>query len=67
MIPTGLLSARSNPPLSNPTASALLIRNSSIQCVYCNEDHYSASCKRVTACKEREEISYYDQAGVLIV
>ena len=56
MKPTGLPHARGNPPLSNPTASALLTQNSSIQCVYNNEDHYSASVKRVTGCKECKEI-----------
>ena len=56
MKPTGMLPARGNRPLSNPTANALFTRNSSVQCVYCNEDHYSASCKKVTGYKERKEI-----------
>ena len=56
MKPTGMPPARGNRPLSNPTANALLTRNSSVQCVYCNEDHYSASCKKVTGYKERKEI-----------
>ena len=41
--PTGGPHMRGN-LLPNPTASALVAHNSSVQCVYCNEAHYSASC-----------------------
>ena len=40
---------------SNYTASSL-VSNSSIRCVYCNEAHYSASCKRVSNIRERKDI-----------
>ena len=43
-------------PLPNSTASVLVAQNSSVQCVYCNEAHYSASCKRVTGNQECKEI-----------
>ena len=56
MKPSGLPPARGNPPQSNPNASNLLTQNSSIQCVYCNEDHCLASHKRVTCCKECKHI-----------
>ena len=42
--------------LPNLTASTLVAHNSSVQCVYCNEAHYSASCQRVRGSKERKEI-----------
>ena len=40
----------------NSTASALVAQNSSIQCVYCNGPHYSASCPKVTSSQECKEI-----------
>ena len=43
-------------PLPNSTTSSLVAQNSSVQCVYCNEAHYLASCKRVTVSQERKEI-----------
>ena len=55
MRPTGGQHMRGN-PLHNSTASALVAQNSSVQCVYCNEAHYSASCKRVTGSQEHKEI-----------
>ena len=53
---TGSLQIRDNHFRSNSTASALIAQNSSVQCVYCNEAHYSASCKRVPGSQERKEI-----------
>ena len=53
--PMGGQSTRGNPQ-SNSTASALVAQNSSIQCVYCNGPHYSASCTKVTSSQERKEI-----------
>ena len=52
---TGSLQIRGNHFQSNSTASALT-QNSSVQCVYCNEAHYSASCKRVPGSQEHKEI-----------
>ena len=43
-------------PLPNCTASALVAQNSSVQCVYCNEAHYLASCQQVTSNQECKEI-----------
>ena len=40
---------------SNYTASSL-VSNTSIRCVYCNESHYSASCKRVSNVQDRRDI-----------
>ena len=60
---TGSLKIRGNQFQSNSTASALIAQNSSVQCVYCNEAHYSASCKRVPGSQEHKEI----QVGVSIV
>ena len=53
---TGSLQIRGNHFQSNSTASALIAQNSSIQCVYCNEAHYSASCKQVPGSQARKEI-----------
>ena len=53
---TGSLQIRGNHFQSNSTASALIAQNSSVQCVYCNEAHYSASCKRISGSQERKEI-----------
>jgi len=46
---------------NNYTASSL-ISNTSICCVYCNESHYSASCKRVSMFKIVR--TYYQGQGV---
>ena len=35
------------------TASSLYASNGKVQCVYCNGDHYSASCEKVHELKER--------------
>ena len=49
------------PPFSRPpSATAMTTQNDrgrkSIQCVYCKEFHFSASCDRVTAADQRKEI-----------
>ena len=41
---------------SNPSASALLASGVKVKCVYCGEDHFSASCTKVTSPSERKSI-----------
>jgi len=41
----------------NYTASSL-VSNSLIRCVYCNESHYSASCKRIPNVRECKDILF---------
>ena len=38
------------------TASSLYAGNGKVQCVYCNGEHYSASCERVCGLKECREL-----------
>ena len=38
------------------TASSLYAGNGKVQCVYCNGEHYLASCERVRGLKERREL-----------
>ena len=38
------------------TASALVASSRKIQCVYCEGDHFSASCQKVTESKDRKDI-----------
>jgi len=38
------------------TASSLYAGNGKVQCVYCNGEHYSASCEKVRGLKERREL-----------
>ena len=52
------------PPSRNPssphppqsTASALLSSNFKVKCAYCNEDHFSASCSKITDISDRKQI-----------
>ena len=52
------------PPSRNPssphpppsTASALLSSNFKVKCAYCNEDHFSASCSKITDISNRKRI-----------
>ena len=39
-----------------PTASALVAQSHNIQCVYCNGQHYSASCDKVRQVKKRKDV-----------
>lgn len=39
-----------------PTASALVAQNHYIRCVYCNGQHFSASCDKICRVKERKDI-----------
>ena len=39
----------------NPTGSSLVTSGNSIQCVYCNGNHFSALCNKVTSQGERRD------------
>ena len=45
------------PPRNNPpTASSLVTNNRKLQCVYCDEEHFSSSCGKITTVKDRKDI-----------
>lgn len=44
------------PPRVPPTVSSFLTTNRKPQCVYCEGEHYSASCTKVTEVKDRKDI-----------
>ena len=46
------------PPRREPssTGSALIANNYGMHCVYCNGEHYSASCSTVTSVRDRKDI-----------
>ena len=50
--PTGPLPRNSN----LPTASSLVASNYKPRCVYCEDEHYSASCTKITAASDRRGI-----------
>ena len=39
----------------NPTASALTASNMKIRCVYCNGEHFSASCSKLQSLEDRKK------------
>jgi len=47
-------SSSANPTLS--TGSALVSNNCKVRCAYCGEDHFSASCSKVTDIPDRKRI-----------
>ena len=40
----------------NSTASSLVTNNHKLQCVYCDGEHFSASCPKITTVKDRRDI-----------
>ena len=51
-LPTHNARSHSSP---NPTASSLVTSGNNIHCVYCNGNHFSASCTKVVTQNERKE------------
>ena len=43
-------------PATHPTTGSFFSNNKSIQCVYCQGNHYSASCEKVETIDERRDI-----------
>ena len=41
---------------SNPTTGSFVTNSTGIRCVYCNGDHFSASCTKVVSVKDRRDI-----------
>ena len=56
MINTNKTSIPPNIPLSSPTASSLVANNYKLRCVFCNGEHFSASCPVVVTAANRKEI-----------
>ena len=55
--PTRSTSHSVHPPVShNPTGSSLVINSSNVSCVYCHQNHFSASCTKVVNLKDRKDI-----------
>jgi len=55
--PTRSTSHSVRPPVShNPTGSSLVINSSNVSCVYCHQNHFSASCTKVVNLKDRKDI-----------
>ena len=44
------------PTNSNPTTGSFITNSTGIRCVYCNGDHFSASCTKVVNVKDRRDI-----------
>ena len=50
--------SRNNPPYNShtPTANAFVAQAHNIRCVYCDSQHFSASCDKVKGIKDRKDI-----------
>jgi len=55
-VSTGKSSTPHNRHPSNPTASSLVASSFKVRCVYCNGEHFSASCTTVVTAASRKEI-----------
>ena len=57
---TKVTMGRSLPPasggLADTTASSLVVGNHNIQCVYCKQNHFSASCNSVKGAQDRKAV-----------